>query len=1046
MDEVSAPVAKERMDPEVDRDSLMLAEHVVRYEFAATLTAGLTVLDAASGTGYGSDLLARSGAARVVGVDYSAEAIELSTQRYGAGVEFVRADVQRLPLADHCFDCVVSFETIEHVPEPQKLLGELRRVLKPGGLLVISSPNRSVYPEGNPYHLKEYEFEEFRDFLRSEFTQVRMLGQDNWISSAIFPESHIEDSSWQGAGPARMLKASARDPAACLYAVALCSDSDLPGSLPHAALSRVSENDFWLSEMERRDAELERLHAVREQRQRAFEAELAQVQRVVEDKEARIVELDHAMQASRADVDSLTKQAERDAATLRSKEAQLASKEAELEAELREADAKRAEALQALAVIHGSTAWRLLGVYRRMLARIPVAGATYSAVRRAVQGLVTGPPPDTSGAEPAAPLEPAAGLVLPEFAEPKVSIVIPAHNHVELTRRCLESILRNTLGVPYEVIVVDDASSDGTAEYCRNVRNLRLISHSSPKGFLLATNAGAELARGRYLVLLNNDTEVRPNWLNALLEPAEADERVALVGAKLLYPDLALQEAGSIVWCDGTGWNYGRGGDPGKADYNYLREVDYCSAACLLIRRDFFAEVGGFDERYAPAYYEDTDLAFTARQRGYKVLYQSAAEVIHHEGSSSGTDLTSGVKRFQEVNRVKFVEKWGAALLTQPAPGSSLIRARERPRRNRLLVIDATVPTYDQDAGSLRMSSLVWSLMERGFAVTFLPDNRDPRQPYTAQLQGGGVEVLYGDYDLAEWLRAVAPELRMCIASRPSVAWRYLAMVREYTPECRFVFDTVDLHYVREAGRAEYEGKDWLGRLAAGYKELELGLVRAADASITVTDREKGLLLSEVPEARVHVIPTVHRVRSDTRPFGDRKDLLFVGGFNHPPNQAAVEYFVQEILPLVRQRIPDVKLHVVGSFPPPEVRDLASAEVSITGYVPDLTPFLSGCRLSVAPLTYGAGLKGKITQALSEGLPVVTTSIGAEGTSLVHDEHVLIADDPAEFADQVVRAYTDEQLWTALARNGLGYAEQNYSPTAVKGLVDELLTELKISI
>lgn len=1035
---------KERMDPESDQQTLIFAEHLGRYRLAAGLVQGKSVVDVACGFGYGSDMLVKAGATHVLGIDNSQVAVETSSQRNSPPARFVRADAHVLPVGDASFDCVVSFETIEHLENPEQFLSEVKRVLTPGGLLIISNPNRTVYPPGNPFHVREFAYGEFGELVGRHFSNVRLLVQDNWIASVILPGELSAAASFHQPTVSELVNCTGRDPALGLYIVGVCSDSSLPEVPVGTALSRVAETASWLDEMQTRDRELASVRQALEIGHRENEAEKASIRQVLELRQNRIVTLDQELRHSYTIQDQLRARAQEAESRLASRAAQWELERNQLAGEMDRLRAERTQLEATLASIRGSAGWRLLGAYRALVRRLPGVEVAYPRVRRFISGRATGAtePPAAIRPEPETPVESLPRLILPAFDMPAASIIIPVHNNLDLTTQCLSSILSHTQEVAYEVILVDDGSTDGTAEFVASVKNLRVVSHPSSLGYLRSTNAGAALARSPYLVFLNNDTEVRPGWLPALLETVSSDPEVGLVGPKLLFPDLRLQEAGAIVWSDGTGWNYGRDDDPGRCEYNYLREVDYCSGACLLVRRDFFEEYGGLDERFAPAYYEDTDLAFAARARGLKVVYQPRAEVVHHEGASSGTDTSSGVKRFQEVNREKFVTKWREALEAQMPPVSNLLRARDRSTEERILVIDSAVPTYDQDSGSLRMDTLIHSLRALGYAVTFLPDNRDPRQPYTARLQAAGIEVLYGAYDLAERIQAMGPALRMCLASRPLVAWRYLTTVREYAPDCAFVFDTVDLHHLRESRRGAYEGKEWLDKLSAGYKELELGLVRVSDASITVTQLEKEMLVAEVPGARIHVIPNVHSIRGIPNPFEIRKDLVFMGGFNHPPNEAAVQYLVKEILPLVQAELADVRLYVVGSNPPESIRQLESEHTRITGYVPDLRPYLQGCRLSVVPLTFGAGLKGKLTQSLSEGLPVVSTSLGVEGADLVHGKHVLVADDPAAFAREVVRVYRDPDEWSILANNGLEYAEEHYSVNAVRGLLQELLAEV----
>ena len=247
------------------------------------------------------------------------------------------------------------------------------------------------------------------------------------------------------------------------------------------------------------------------------------------------------------------------------------------------------------------------------------------------------------------------------------------------------------------------------------------MRNEANSGFIHSCNRGAEKARGKYLVFLNNDTLVKAGWLTALVDTFAEQPRAGIVGSKLVYPDGRLQEAGGIIWKDASGWNYGKFDDPQKPEYNCLREVDYCSAAALMIPKALFETVGGFDSRYSPGYYEDTDLAFKVRRAGYKVFYQPLSEVIHYEGATGGTDISAGAKKYQDINRSKFAEKWAAELIAKPANGDlvSLRQAQKGSGKN-ILVIDHHVPFPDRDSGSLRMFQILKILHQLGHRVTFI--------------------------------------------------------------------------------------------------------------------------------------------------------------------------------------------------------------------------------------------------------------------------------------------------------------------------------------
>jgi GT2 family glycosyltransferase len=643
--------------------------------------------------------------------------------------------------------------------------------------------------------------------------------------------------------------------------------------------------------------------------------------------------------------------------------------------------------------------------------------------------------------------DPTPPASLPCSTEPRVSIIIPVFNKWAYTAACLRSLADSNNPPSMEVILVDDGSTDETAAQAGQVQGLKFLRNTRNLGFVGSCNRGLEQARGEFTVLLNNDTQVLDGWLDALLDTFDRFPDTGLAGAQLLYPDGTLQEAGGIIFRDGSGWNYGKHDDAANPEYQYSREVDYCSGACIMLRTELFRSLGGFDARYAPAYYEDTDLAFRVREAGFKVRYQPAARIIHFEGITSGTDLNSGAKRYQQVNRGKFLQRWQEELQAYPAPivnpddQREIRRARDHRLKGLILVIDAYTPEPDQDSGSLRLSYIFDCLQQLGYGVTFFADNRGFAGRYSKALQAAGVEVLYNPWiaSLQDFFRERGPEFSHVVVSRHYVAANYLALVRRYCPKAKFIFDTVDLHYLREERLAELENSLPLRRVAAQTKRSELSVIRQSDATLVVSPVEQAVLRAELPDARIEILSNIHRVAGSRAGFADRKDLFFVGGYQHPPNIDAALWFVNSIWPLVREKLPGVQFHLIGSKAPERIKSLQGDGVVFHGFVEELDPWLDGCRLAVAPLRYGAGVKGKVNMSMSRGQPVVATPVAVEGLHAVDGEDVLVAESPEEFAAAVVRLYQDRALWEKLSQGGLQNVQQYFSLEAAKGQLAALL-------
>ena len=624
------------------------------------------------------------------------------------------------------------------------------------------------------------------------------------------------------------------------------------------------------------------------------------------------------------------------------------------------------------------------------------------------------------------------------------------------TIKCLQAIAANvSRATALEIILVNDCSTDQTKELLEPIEGLKFVNNQTNQGFIHSCNQGAAIAQGKYLYFLNNDTEIRPSCIESLVAVL-ADRQVGAVGSKLIYGNGTLQEAGGIIWQDASGWNYGRQGNADAPEYNYLRPVDYCSGASLMVRRDAFESLGGFERDFAPAYYEDTDLCFAVRhQLGLQVMYQPKSEVIHHEGISSGTSTLSGTKRYQVVNAAKFQQKWAEVLSTNSYLANQGITAvplacRKYLGHGTILVIDSYMPCYDQESGSRRLFELLKIFKSLNYHVIFAADNGQKTEPYASVLANLQIEVLYihKNYPqtIQEQLQQRLSQIDVAWICRPQLTEKYLPLIKQES-KIKVVYDTIDLHYLRLQRAWQLSTEKSAVQVAQWQlmQQTELKMTRQADITITVTEIEQKVLQQQLDTGkdRFAVVPNVHLPYQGSIPsFYERSGILFIGSYNHPPNIDGVRWLCREIMPLVWQEQPNLKVTLLGSNVKPEVAALAEDfRVTVTGYIKDVSPYFLNHQLFVSPLRYGAGMKGKIGQSLEYSLPVVSTNIGTEGMNLYNEQHFLEANSTQEFAAQILRLHEDVSLWNRLSLNS-PQAIAPYTPEVIKHNVDALMQRL----
>lgn len=1079
-------------------------EHLHRYAVAQKIVSGKVVLDVACGEGYGAKLLADI-AEVVFGVDVAEEVIEHASATYvRPNLQFRCGNAIDLEFPDSTFDVVVSFETLEHLAEQEQLLAEIRRVLKPDGILMISTPNRPIYSEesgeSNKFHVNELDFRELNDLLLSVFSQVSYSGQRLLMSSAIqeLGETTSVSALWSDDGE-RLIPSGPqlRDP---IYFVAICGSQE--ANLPRIGTSNLyplsldlvkhyvdfakwakAQDDViagcnWqigelVTSVSRRDEQISQLTSMTAER----DEQIGQLTARTAERDDQINKLT-SMAAERDDqINQLTSMAgERDeqinkltsmAAERNEQINQLTSMTAERDAQIIRLNATISECRDQLAganalvnehektllQIFSSFSWQLTGPLRQLFSWLQgfVRQIEVRSKRKLNRKTLRSSSLRASSESIDALIERPDRICLYTSEAPTVSVIIPIYGKLNYTLRCLASISLFPPSAAFEVIVVDDCSPDDSAVVLQAVGGVRLVRNSSNVGFIHSCNAGSMEAKGRYLYFLNNDTEVTSGWLDELLQTFSEIPDAGLVGSQLIYPDGRLQEAGGIIWQDGSAWNWGNLQDPSHCAFNYSRDADYISGASIMVPRDVFKRLGMFNTLYAPAYYEDTDLAMSIRRAKLRVIYQPYSRVVHFEGISSGTDVTQGTKRFQEINRGKFVDAWHEDIRKLTPNGFAPYLSCDRIKQRHILIVDACTPTPDQDSGSLDMFNLIKILIEQNWRVHFVPfSNFQHFGTYTDVLQRMGVECVYAPFytTLDSYLRERGNVFQICLLARTDVAGKTLPFVEKYCPSSKRIFYTVDLHFLREKREAALTSDPLVMKKAEATELMELGLMDRVNSTVVLSEVEHEILI-ERGKKNISVLPLIRETGCPVSTnLAERFGVVFVGGFQHLPNVDAVDWLLDEIWPEVRRicgnrSLPCLPLYIVGSKMPTRFQEVKSEDTIPVGFVADLSDVFNKVRLSIAPLRYGAGLKGKIATSYLYGIPVVGTAIAYEGMPTKGLDLVRYQDDtPRGIAELIVDLHYSNRDLEVLGTLCRDYAVEHYSKDSVSRRIECLVDAL----
>ena len=641
-------------------------------------------------------------------------------------------------------------------------------------------------------------------------------------------------------------------------------------------------------------------------------------------------------------------------------------------------------------------------------------------------------------------------LAFPRVKEPKVSVILILFNRAELTLSCLHSLLHQSFH-SYEVIIIDNNSSDRTAELLDRIEGATIVRNPENRHFLLAANQASKLATGEYLLFLNNDAQILGNSLEVAVQTISQDSTIGVVGGKIILPDGTLQEAGSIIWQDGSCLGYGRGDDPTASQYMFQREVDYCSGAFLLTPSQLFGELGRFDETYQPAYYEETDYCVKIHQAGKKVIYNPQVTILHYEFASS-TKSDSAIA-LQEKNQALFVEKHQAWLQQQFVPDlSNILDASNRQGdAKRILFIDDRIPHPYLGSGYTRGHTMLKMMSELGHKVTFYPTDLSYSETWQASYGDlpSNIELAtnWGLQKLADFIKSRPNYYDLVFVSRPHnmSQLNYILEREDILPQTKIIYDAEALYCLRDFSYQALQGKQLSPEAKQNAIAKELELAEKSDLIVSVSPLEQKKFL-EYGYPQVAVLGHSLDINPTPQEFKQRRDILFVGSIYtmDSPNADSVLWFTKEIFPLIQQQLDEeIRLLLVGNNQVSELQEkvlaLANPQIQFLGKVDDLDPIYSNSRLFIAPTRFAAGIAHKVHEAAAYGLPVVTTSVIAEQLQWRSGQDLLVADSPENFAKQCVRLYQDQSLWRKLRKNALKQIKKHCSPEYFQETMQKIL-------
>ena len=649
--------------------------------------------------------------------------------------------------------------------------------------------------------------------------------------------------------------------------------------------------------------------------------------------------------------------------------------------------------------------------------------------------------------------------------QPEVSIIIPVYGKIQYLEKCLYSLFIAKNNIAFEIIIVDDCGP-------QNIKNkllksskidIKCIRNNENKGFTKSCNIGAKNAKGKYLCFLNSDTVVTDNWLDNLINGFIFADNIGIVGSRLLHNNGSLQESGGIIFNNAEAANIGRNQNVENSWFRYYKDVDYVSGAALAITAKDFNKLNGFDDRFSPAYYEDTSLCMDVRHKlNKRVSVNPLSTVIHAEGATNGTDLSSGMKKFQTINKNKFLDKHKLDLINNYGePFVNLWWDRDKYIKGNVLIVDQCIPSITQDSGSKDMDNILKALLELNLRPHFFATSNRAEVPEVYGYLEKGVHCVYDNENILfkNFYKKYNKLFDLVIISRVNTAEEVLPIIKTINNSAKTLFYTVDLHHIRAYSEFDLTKDSLVLDEAIKLKSQELKTIELTDKTIVLSNKEKDYLEKRcnVDPSKLEVWPLIRNEFDNIKNYKkteDPNDIIFIGGFSHTPNVEAVKILKNDLLPYASEyfnkkgaELPVIKIY--GSKPNSYIKNLNSKYLEYIGFIENESDAFKTARLSLAPLPYGAGVKGKVLSSFLYKTPVVGSSFAFEGFDDLESRFAYFTNlDKENFAKVLYKAYIeyDSKKLDLSWQDFYNKLDKQFSYNSFKDTLEAFLKSEKINV